>query len=96
MEGLITGPASATFEAPWEEHAQPHPVNKSLVEPLMAVAYLWASLLTWSQNREGEWLSLVVLLAVMLNSSGWSEILARMTVTTRGSQRPSPLCRINA
>lgn len=33
-------PASSTFEAPWTEHAQWHPVNKSLVEALMAVAHL--------------------------------------------------------
>lgn len=36
----MTGPSSSTFEAPWEERAQRHPVNKSLVEPLIAVAYL--------------------------------------------------------
>lgn len=33
-------PASTTFEAPWMEHAQWRPVNKSLVEALMAVAHL--------------------------------------------------------
>lgn len=32
--------ASATFEAPWMEHAQWHPVNKSLVEASVAVAHL--------------------------------------------------------
>lgn len=29
-------PASSVFEAPWTEHAQWHPVNKLLVEALMA------------------------------------------------------------
>lgn len=33
-------PANSTFEASWMEHAQQHPVNKSLVEASVAVAHL--------------------------------------------------------
>lgn len=40
IEQHITLPAYSTFEAPCAEHAQWHPVNKLLVEALMAVAHL--------------------------------------------------------
>lgn len=64
----------------------------------MALAYLWASLLTWSQNsevgdkQERECLCLllpvVVLVFLLENSSGWSEIFEELRLHhAEGSER---------